>query len=839
VCPAFGASISKEGKTSGGPRVEVDAAYCTACGACIDICDHNAREYKDDTEKFFEDLKNGEKISLLIDPSFAANYPTEHALVLGGLKELGARHIINTAFGADIAGWAYINLINMFGFKGEISQSCPVIVSYIEKFAPQLIPKLFPVQSPLICAAIYARKILDIKDKFAYISPCMASSLEIKDKNTGGMVSYNVTFSKLMEYVRKNNISGRPETDEVFYGLGVIWSRPGGLREMIRYYLGEDIMSRQISGQQEVYSYLKKNIKDLSDGRTAITLIDALNCKNGCLCGTGTEPYKASSDDALTFIMERENSFKKKLPYEKKDSQDERLRELNIKFSNLNPNDFLRTYTDRSKETALKPVPSPEANRIFLDMNKDTPAKRSFNCRACGYDTCYKMVEAIYNGFNHKENCVNYMKDLLIKEQEHASYLAEYDEQLGVLNRRTIDSLLSSSFTVKDKFCVVIADLNSLKGINSTYGMQVGDSLLKNVADGFKELHEKYGWRIGRYGGDEFLVILPDINITADSEEMKLIISVLEKPVDFSGEKISMTAGVGFSNSDGVTFPADHIPAAENAMLMAKRSGLNKPVEYSGEQKEEIRKENEIRDKVWEALTNDGFFMVYQPKVDALTKEVDGYEALVRMKTPGVYPGQFIPIAEKNGWIWRIGRITTELTIKQLAKWRYEGYKISPVSVNFSSSQLSDEGYVDFVRECLEENGIEPQMFEIEITEGLFMEKSNHTKELFDGFKKLGIRLLMDDFGSGYSSLGYLTYMPVDVVKVDKSLVDNYLVEGKDSFIKNLITLMHDLDKKTVMEGVEEEWQYERLRSFGADTIQGYYFSKPLPPEEAIEFKVK
>ena len=129
--------------------------------------------------------------------------------------------------------------------------------------------------------------------------------------------------------------------------------------------------------------------------------------------------------------------------------------------------------------------------------------------------------------------------------------------------------------------------------------------------------------------------------------------------------------------------------------------------------------------------------------------------------------------------------------------------------------------------------------YEIEITEGIFLDRTAQAESLFHRFKELDIRLLMDDFGTGYSSLGYLTYIPVDVIKLDKSLVDSYLVDGKDMFIRDVIQLVHDLDKEMIIEGVEEKWQYERLKEFNADTIQGYYFSKPIPPEEAIVFEVK
>ena len=205
-CSCIGACVSTEADDEGRSRIVVDPARCIACGACFDACEHNAREYMDDTEAFFEDLKRGEEISILIAPAFKANYPEEYGRVLGALKKLGVRRMINVSFGADITTWGYINYIKKYGFRGGISQPCPAVVSYIEKYHPELIPKLFPVQSPLMCAAIYARKEMGVTDRFAFISPCIAKKLEIDDPKNRGHVHYNVTFSHLMKYVHSHGI---------------------------------------------------------------------------------------------------------------------------------------------------------------------------------------------------------------------------------------------------------------------------------------------------------------------------------------------------------------------------------------------------------------------------------------------------------------------------------------------------------------------------------------------------------------------------------------------------------------------------------------------------------
>ena len=199
ACSCIGACVSTEPDENGNSRIMVDGSLCVSCGACFDICEHNARDFRDDTEQFFEDLEKGEPISLLVAPSFPANYPETYAKVFGKLKELGVNRIISVSFGADITTWGYIKYIQEHDFYGGISQPCPAVVGYIERYMPELLPKLFPVQSPLMCAAIYARKELGITDRLAFISPCIAKKLEIDDPNNHGVVSYNVTFTHLMD----------------------------------------------------------------------------------------------------------------------------------------------------------------------------------------------------------------------------------------------------------------------------------------------------------------------------------------------------------------------------------------------------------------------------------------------------------------------------------------------------------------------------------------------------------------------------------------------------------------------------------------------------------------
>ena len=265
---------------------------CISCGACFDACEHNARSFKDDTERFFEDLKRGEKISILLAPAFPANYPQEYSSVLGGLKRLGVNHIISVSFGADITTWAYIKYISEHNFTGGISQPCPAVVGYIEKYVPELISKLVPIHSPMMCSAIYVRKYMKNTDKLAFIGPCIAKKNEIDDPNTQGYVSYNVTFEHLMKYVRQHNIKGPDVSDEIEYGLGSVYPMPGGLKENVYWFCGEDLFIRQIEGEKHMYEFLEDYKERVLHGEQLPFMVDALNCASGCVYGTAIEPSK-------------------------------------------------------------------------------------------------------------------------------------------------------------------------------------------------------------------------------------------------------------------------------------------------------------------------------------------------------------------------------------------------------------------------------------------------------------------------------------------------------------------------------------------------------------------
>lgn len=578
ACSAMGACISvvEEGRA----RIVVDGNRCVACGSCIDVCMHGAREYDDDTERFFKDLESGEKISLLLAPSFKANYPERYASILGGLKQMGVQRIISVSFGADITTWGYLNYIDKHKFYGGISQPCPAVVSYIEHYIPELIPRLFPVQSPLMCAAIYARKELGITDRLAFISPCIAKKLEIEDKHNEGLVQYNVTFEHLMSYARRHNLEGPDAHSEIEYGLGSFYPTPGGLSETIRWFLGDSVFIRQIEGEKRLYKWLHANAERIGKGTTPFLLFDALNCENGCVCGTAVDQDKSRTDDALYELLnirERSKREESGAAWSIPDSREERLRRYNEQFASLKLEDYLRGYTDRSAQCAYAVPNEKEADEIFRSMNKLTTDSRVINCTCCGYESCSQMVTAIYNGFNRKENCIHYEKDMVRKLENKSSR----DMLTGLLNKSAFEESVAKHLAERepgDECSLLIMDFDNFKTVNDESGHQVGDEVLHNFG---RILSNCFRGRdvIGRVGGDEFMVLLrgpvSDVSLMERCGRINTMLRMMK-----AGNREGFSCSIGIvADRIGATFE-ELYRLADNALYESKALGKARTVEW-------------------------------------------------------------------------------------------------------------------------------------------------------------------------------------------------------------------------------------------------------------------
>lgn len=492
TCPVL------EANTVHGNSIYVDEAKCIQCGACFDACEHGARDYEDDTELFFSDLAKGANLSVIVAPAFIANYPKTYKKVFGYLKQKGVKHIYAVSFGADITTWSYIKYITEHNFKGGISQPCPAVVNYIEKYQPELLDKLMPLHSPMMDLAIYLKKYKHIQEDLVFLSPCIAKRLEINDKNTKGYVKYNVTFKKLMEHIKGQFQSAKEADEELVYGLGAMYPQPGGLREAAEFFLGSDAAILQVEGEREAYEFLKNYALRLKEKKELPLFVDILNCQKGCLRGTGTEP-ELDHTDILLAINEMHHTVsttpeKKSLhskhstknPWNRTLSLEKRLEYYMEQFKDLDINDFIRHYDDKSVHEE-EPSQS-DLEMIYIEMNKTTTKSRCIDCNCCGYDTCEDMARAIYYQVNRKENCIHYIKDLA--EQEKNQVQATHERNMLEQEERNqkLKDIISKFFSLKD----AVTQLTEANEATATEATNIA-GLVANTSREFEKLKQSLG----------------------------------------------------------------------------------------------------------------------------------------------------------------------------------------------------------------------------------------------------------------------------------------------------------------------------------------------------------
>lgn len=431
VCPVFGANRALKDE-HGNSKVATIPDNCIHCGHCIERCAQHARDYTDDTEEFFRDLARGKKITLLVAPAIRTNFIDTYENLFGFFKSKGASRIYDVSYGADITTWAYLRYLEK-GNKGVISQPCPVIVNYIETRQPSLMSSLAPIQSPMICTAIYARKYKKITEDLAFISPCIGKKDEIVDPNTNGYIKYNVTFRKLEEYIRKNGISLSSYSptgfDSDVAGLGGLYSKHGGLRENVEFYLGLDVWVKQMEGETETYRYLDGYAKRATKGGAKPILLDVLNCRHGCNIGTGCK-----HNEELMDIAERSQHLAKN----KLLADPDRLNALLEGFDKeLNLSDFTRSYTTkRINSYAITPQELEAQYKILL---KETAADKIMDCAACGFPHCADMARAMHHGLSEAEECVMRSRKIAREEgervaEEKARMSADMGEKIDVVH---------------------------------------------------------------------------------------------------------------------------------------------------------------------------------------------------------------------------------------------------------------------------------------------------------------------------------------------------------------------------------------------------------------------
>ena len=428
--------------------------------------------------------------------------------------------------------------------------------------------------------------------------------------------------------------------------------------------------------------------------------------------------------------------------------------------------------------------------------------------------------------------------------QRALEFILTHNPLTGLPNRVPAENLLQTLIDEARDFTIITIDIEDLKSINDYYSRACGDLLLKKLGERLKTLEEGTSCRVFRFTSDEFTLVLSDIKLEPNSAELYSLRQLLSDPYMVDENPIFIKTSIGVTVSDPrIRDFETYFSDADIAMYEAKKQGTNKTAFFTDDIRVAVQKKQRTVKDIEYACQNGGFYVVFQPQIDVKTGDIYGYEALARLKlTKGgeerlIPPIDFIPAAEKSGYINKIGRIVTEKTIKHMVAWRRNGFALRKVSINYSVGQITDKGYVNYLSDLLEENAIPPDLICIEITESLFLANRKQAMELFDQFRAIGVQLALDDFGTGYSSLSYLAYLPVSTVKIDKSMIDTYLSqEGKSQFIKNIVNLVHSLDMALTVEGIEEEWQYKKICEFGGDHIQGYYFSKPIEADKVESY---
>lgn len=384
--------------TSDGKVVTINNHECIQCGECVKACQHGARYYDDDLETVLSLIKS-QNVSFVVAPSIKSSMDGVWRHVLQWFKDQGVKDIFDGAFGADICTYMHIEYLKRNPTGKVISQPCAAIVNYAEKHKPDLIPYLSPVQSPLLCAGIYARKYLNNTDILVGITPCIAKSDEFH--NTG-VINYNITFKNIMNYIKKNNISlshgHSPFEFSVTRGFdGAFYPIPGGLKECLHEY-DPDLTVATSEGAGKVYDDLNDY---LSTSKNHVpTVYDVLNCEFGCNTGVGARE-SVNTFNAYDIMIHAKK-------WANKTSNNKRFHK-NI-FKMLKLEDFLRGYENRC--ITVEPTEE-ELNKIFNDMGKYTDMDRHIDCHACGYKSCHDMARTIFYGNNSPSNCIVHEKHLL------------------------------------------------------------------------------------------------------------------------------------------------------------------------------------------------------------------------------------------------------------------------------------------------------------------------------------------------------------------------------------------------------------------------------------------
>lgn len=419
-------------------------------------------------------------------------------------------------------------------------------------------------------------------------------------------------------------------------------------------------------------------------------------------------------------------------------------------------------------------------------------------------------------------------------------HIAYHDALTNLPNR----NLFVDKFTMyiekakieRQQVAVLFMDIDGFKLVNDTMGHESGDLLLKSLAKRLTGIIEDTHL-VSRFGGDEFTILIPGTNVEDTTKIVRKIINELQKPIPIKESEIQISPSIGISIYPLHGINIDNlIKKADAAMYFAKDQWNEKFKFYTIGDEKPNQNELILKKEMEKALKNEEFILYYQAKVNTITSAITGVETLIRWNHPEkgwISPNDFIPIAERTGLINPIGECVLRAACMQNKTWLDLGYPPVRISVNISTPQLKQRDFIKMIEQVLSETGLHPNYLELEITENMSILDFKYTNITLNKLKNMGIHISIDDFGTGHSSLHYLSKLPVDTVKIDQSFVQNMMNSNSDlKIVEAIISMSNSLNLKVIAEGVETESQIKVLSSLGCYEVQGYWFSKPVPAHD-------
>ena len=453
-------------------------------------------------------------------------------------------------------------------------------------------------------------------------------------------------------------------------------------------------------------------------------------------------------------------------------------------------------------------------------------------------DLSHRVVVERRDELGRLAELFNAMAQKIERSQQALSYQASHDGLTGLVNRvlfrDRLEHALARATRQQKSLAVIGLDLDGFKKINDSLGHSAGDALLMEVAQRLRNVIREAD-TAGRLGGDEFVLLLEDLQQPDDAVTVaKRTLDALSTPIMMLNKPLVVRASMGIALSGDEQPTAEELMRnADLALYAAKRQGRDRYQVFDQSMHKAAVQQISLEEDLRQAVENEAFILHYQPVVDLSTQMIIGVEALLRWQHPTrglILPAEFIPVAEDTGLIVPIGRWVLRQACRQVRTWQADGPKPLPVriGVNISVKQLEDPGFVADVAQALQDSGLAPEALILEITESILAQNLIATGEVLKGMKQLGVRVAVDDFGVGYSSLNNLRRLPVDIVKIDKTFVASLAQPEEMALTSAIVAFSKALNLQTLAEGVEQAEEAGELRALGCDAAQGYFFAKPI-----------